>query len=166
MTISPIKAELNAVFATGLAANPAHKALFERLQGLLEEDTMRDVQVAENLETREVIFEVYLDGFCYTLTRTYVQEDEFSVNLSGREQEIARLVAKGLPNKIIAAVLDISPWTVSTHLRRIFAKLNVSTRAEMVAYTLKAGLLGESKRTLPSLILLIGSTLISNCFYA
>jgi DNA-binding CsgD family transcriptional regulator len=53
--------------------------------------------------------------------------------LSPREQEIVRMVSQGYPNKTIAAVLDISTWTVSTHLRRIFAKLGVRTRAAMVA---------------------------------
>jgi len=53
--------------------------------------------------------------------------------LSPREQEIARMIAEGYPNKTIAAVLDISTWTVNTYLRRIFAKLNVTSRAAMVA---------------------------------
>jgi len=53
--------------------------------------------------------------------------------LSPREQEIVRLVAKGLPNKTIAAILDISPWTVATHLRRVFGKLGVRSRAAMIA---------------------------------
>jgi DNA-binding CsgD family transcriptional regulator len=53
--------------------------------------------------------------------------------LSPRELEIARLVARGATNQAIARALDISTWTVSTHLRRIFAKLSVGTRAEMVA---------------------------------
>lgn len=52
--------------------------------------------------------------------------------LSPREREIARMVAKGYPNKTIAAVLDISTWTVSSHLRRIFTKLRVSCRTAMV----------------------------------
>lgn len=56
-----------------------------------------------------------------------------SVTLSPREREIARMVALGYTNKTIARVLDISVWTVSTHLRRIFAKLGVSNRAAMVA---------------------------------
>jgi DNA-binding CsgD family transcriptional regulator len=53
--------------------------------------------------------------------------------LSPREREIARMVAMGLSNKTIAHMLDISPWTVSTHLRRIFIKLSVRSRAAMVA---------------------------------
>lgn len=55
------------------------------------------------------------------------------VGLSPRELEIVRLVAKGEVNKTIAAVLEISPWTVATHLRRIYAKLGVTSRAAMVA---------------------------------
>jgi hypothetical protein len=43
------------------------------------------------------------------------------------------MIAEGYPNKTIAAVLDISSWTVGTHLRRVFAKLGVGTRAAMVA---------------------------------
>lgn len=55
------------------------------------------------------------------------------VALTPREHEITRLVAKGLPNKTIAGVLDMSPYTVATHLRRVFAKLGVNSRAAMVA---------------------------------
>jgi DNA-binding CsgD family transcriptional regulator len=43
------------------------------------------------------------------------------------------MIARGLPNKTIAAVLEISTWTVGTYLRRIFAKLHVTSRAAMVA---------------------------------
>lgn len=53
--------------------------------------------------------------------------------LSPRELQIARLVADGATNRAIASSLEISPWTVSTHMRRIFAKLDVTSRAEMVA---------------------------------
>jgi DNA-binding CsgD family transcriptional regulator len=53
--------------------------------------------------------------------------------LTPREQEIARMVGDGCTNKEIAHVLEISTWTVSTHLRRIFGKLDVGTRAAMVA---------------------------------
>jgi DNA-binding CsgD family transcriptional regulator len=52
--------------------------------------------------------------------------------LTARELQIVALVAEGLANKQIAAELGISEWTVSTHLRRIYAKLDVDTRAAMV----------------------------------
>ncbi|WP_442856267.1 response regulator transcription factor [Fischerella sp. NIES-3754] len=53
--------------------------------------------------------------------------------LTHRELQIAYLVAKGLTNAEIATELWISQNTVKQTLKRIFRKLNVSTRAEMVA---------------------------------
>lgn len=61
------------------------------------------------------------------------QEPPLRVTLSPRERQIALMVAHGRTNQAIATSLEISVWTVSTHLRRIFAKLAVSSRAEMVA---------------------------------
>lgn len=61
------------------------------------------------------------------------QEPPLRVTLSPRERQIALMVAHGRTNQAIATSLDISVWTVSTHLRRIFAKLAVCSRAEMVA---------------------------------
>ena len=61
------------------------------------------------------------------------QEPTLRVTLSPRERQIALMVAHGRTNQAIATSLGISVWTVSTHLRRIFAKLAVSSRAEMVA---------------------------------
>jgi DNA-binding CsgD family transcriptional regulator len=53
--------------------------------------------------------------------------------LTARELQIVSLVASGRVNKEIASELSISAWTVSAHLRRIFAKLGVDTRAAMVS---------------------------------
>jgi DNA-binding CsgD family transcriptional regulator len=89
-----------------------------------------------------ILFDVELNGCHYTLPRSSCPDSEPQIALSPREQEVVRLVAKGHSNKAIAAVLEISPWTVSTHLRRVFAKLGVSSRAEMVACALRDSLLG------------------------
>jgi DNA-binding CsgD family transcriptional regulator len=53
--------------------------------------------------------------------------------LSDREAEIARLVTRGLSNKEIGQHLGISPWTVATHLRRTFLKLEITRRIELCA---------------------------------
>src|SRR5262245_4284989 len=58
------------------------------------------------------------DGIRCLLTRPAEPVvSEPSVSISPREQEIARMVAKGYPDKAIAAVLEISKHTVGTHLR-------------------------------------------------
>jgi DNA-binding NarL/FixJ family response regulator len=58
--------------------------------------------------------------------------DDVMTRLTSRELEIAILVAQGHANKNIAYRLQISEWTVATYIRRIFAKLNVESRAAMV----------------------------------
>jgi DNA-binding CsgD family transcriptional regulator len=80
----------------------------------------------------EVIFDAEVDGSRYLLIHL-PKPPPMQAQLSPREQEIVRLVALGHSNKIIGDVLSISSWTVCTHLRRIFAKLGVGSRAAMVA---------------------------------
>jgi DNA-binding CsgD family transcriptional regulator len=84
----------------------------------------------------EILYETEFDGARYLLVRVTAL-NLAKVSLSPREQEIVRMVAEGHPNKIIADVLNISAWTVCTHLRRIFAKLGVGSRAAMVARLLE-----------------------------
>lgn len=86
----------------------------------------------------ELLLDVDLDGARYLLIRL-PKTTRSRVQLSPREREIARMVAQGHPNKVIADVLNISSWTVCTHLRRIFAKLSVGSRAAMVARMLEEG---------------------------
>jgi DNA-binding CsgD family transcriptional regulator len=92
---------------------------------------------ARQVGTEETVMSLDLDGVRYTLTRR--TQVAATPNLSAREREVARMVAKGYTNKTIAAVLDISSWTVDTHLRHIFAKLRVRSRSAMVARLAAAG---------------------------
>ena len=98
----------------------------------------------EDAEGMNVLLDTEVDGVrCLLVSVEPAPETEEAtrgkVMLSPREEEIARMVAAGYPNKTIAAVLDISSWTVGTHLRRVFAKLGVGSRAAMVASLLKTG---------------------------
>jgi HD-GYP domain-containing protein (c-di-GMP phosphodiesterase class II) len=49
--------------------------------------------------------------------------------LTDREVDVLRLLAKGLPNRVVARRLHISPKTVGTHVEHIYQKLGVSSRA-------------------------------------
>jgi DNA-binding NarL/FixJ family response regulator len=54
--------------------------------------------------------------------------------LSPREEQVAGLIAEGLTNKAIAETLIVSPRTVDGHVERIFAKLDVSARAQVATW--------------------------------
>jgi DNA-binding CsgD family transcriptional regulator len=92
-----------------------------------------------NGDGQTVLLDVEVDDVRCILIRLPRNSSRMQVMLSPREHEIVRMVAQGYPNKTIAAVLDISSWTVGTHLRRIFAKLGVGSRAAMVARLLERG---------------------------
>ena len=51
--------------------------------------------------------------------------------LTERERDVMRLVAKGLPNKLIADELDISVRTVEVHRARVFDKMEVKSAVEL-----------------------------------
>ncbi len=103
-------------------------------------------------DTDEIILDVEVDGIRYLVVRCATRvgpgpegargptlfgaRPERGPTLSPREYEIARMVAKGYANKTIASVLGISSWTVSSHLRRSFSKLGVTSRAALVAQLL------------------------------
>lgn len=61
-------------------------------------------------------------------------------SLTDREIEILTLVAQGLDNDEIAARLVISPRTVSVHVSRFLAKLELSNRTQAALYALRRGL--------------------------
>lgn len=58
-------------------------------------------------------------------------------DLTRRERDIARLLFKGLCNKVIAQQLSIGPYTVKDHLKKIMLKLNVNSRIGIVSKLLK-----------------------------
>ncbi len=60
--------------------------------------------------------------------------------LSAREAEVLRLVAQGLTDVEVAERLYRSPRTVSTHLRSIYGKLGVNSRAAATAFAIDHGL--------------------------
>jgi len=76
--------------------------------------------------------------------RRMVQREEAAQEagrvLTPREIEIVRMLAAGLRNRAIAEKLFISEGTVKVHLHRIYEKLGVSGRLELVVHARKKGM--------------------------
>lgn len=59
--------------------------------------------------------------------------------LTPREEQVVALVAEGLGNREIARELNLSAHTVKKYLYRVFEKLGISTRVELVLYAVNNG---------------------------
>jgi DNA-binding NarL/FixJ family response regulator len=60
--------------------------------------------------------------------------------LTGREREIAQLVAEGRSTKQIARLLLVSPATIESHRKRLMEKLDLHNVAEIVRFAVRSGL--------------------------
>lgn len=60
--------------------------------------------------------------------------------LTGRERDVLELIATGAGNMAIASALALSPKTVGNHISAIFAKLQVTSRAQAIVVAREAGL--------------------------
>ena len=75
------------------------------------------------------------------LTRHRKPNGTLHASLSGRESEVVREVARGLTSKAIARKLGVSQKTVQTYRARIYEKLSLHTRTEVVQYAIGQGML-------------------------
>jgi DNA-binding NarL/FixJ family response regulator len=66
-------------------------------------------------------------------------KEQTNVNITSRELDVLKLIAKGKSNKEIGARLGITESTVKAHLARIFPKLGVTDRAHAIAFAIKRG---------------------------
>lgn len=70
-----------------------------------------------------------------------VRDQETKINLSEREREVIHWMAQGKSNQDIATILEISPGTVDTYIRRLYSKLGVNDRVSAVVEGISRGLL-------------------------
>jgi DNA-binding NarL/FixJ family response regulator len=70
--------------------------------------------------------------FRYVASRRDEDHPVLAPALTGREEEVLRLLAEGLSNRQIAERLGLRPQTVKNHVRRVFEKLDVHSRLELV----------------------------------
>ncbi len=90
--------------------------------------------------------EVYLyPSLAKLLVRDYLRQDADPKagleELTDREQEVLGHLAEGRTNEEIAELLVISPSTVARHRENIMRKLNLHSRADLVRYAIRRGII-------------------------
>jgi DNA-binding NarL/FixJ family response regulator len=91
-----------------------HSSLRLLIQQVLSEEYRR-VAPSKTPIGSTILLDISVDGIrCILLRKPAKESAEEGICLSPRELEISRLVAKGHVNKTIAAILEISTWTVGT----------------------------------------------------
>ncbi|MGC2110649.1 MAG: response regulator transcription factor [Candidatus Korobacteraceae bacterium] len=95
---------------------------------------VREGQVWAN--NQQVRYLIQALGSEYPRTRKYAQ---LRTVLTKREEDIVRLVLEGKTNREIALRLSLSEHTIKNHLFRLFKKVGVSSRSELIAYSLQQG---------------------------
>ncbi|MAK59589.1 MAG: DNA-binding response regulator [Ponticaulis sp.] len=117
-------------------------ALSAGASGYLLKDSPRDVferqlkQIEQGIPALSPsIARRILDHFART-----VQPAAPENNLTPREREVLALIGRGLRNAEAAQALGLSEGTVSTHIKSIYSKLGISSRAEAALQAAKLGL--------------------------
>jgi DNA-binding NarL/FixJ family response regulator len=112
-----------------------YRAIRAGAKAYLLKDTARDALV-------ECVRRVYAgETYLPPLLAAKLAERVSGETLSAREIEVLQRIAAGKSNKEIGAELFISEGTVKTHVKSIFAKLDVVSRTEAVAVATRRGLI-------------------------
>jgi DNA-binding NarL/FixJ family response regulator len=108
----------------------------------MKSDAARDLVAAVAALARHEPF--YTPKASQIIVRTLAQPLGASsvdpVTLTGRERDVAILVAEGLGNKQIGITLGISAKTVESHRHNIMRKLGLKSSADLVRYAVRDGL--------------------------
>ncbi len=86
-----------------------------------------------------------MDSVLAELSHTCLPDAECNhckaISLSNREIEIIKFIAEGLTTKDIARKIHLSFFTVATHRKNIFRKLQIRNSPELISYALKEGII-------------------------
>ncbi len=107
------------------------------LKDSAEVDLVRAVQVVAQGRPffSPQIAQSLLQDYVRSLQKRELQ-DSYDL-LTEREREVLQLLAEGKSNKEVAAILDLSTYTVETHRTNLMHKLNLHNTAEIVLYAVR-----------------------------
>jgi DNA-binding NarL/FixJ family response regulator len=127
---------VRAVFATGVLGyilkSASHAELLQAVKQVYRGRRFIDPRLRDSLSE-------------HLLTSINLFGKHSTKHLSKRESEVVRAIALGFTTREISEELNVSPKTVQTYRERIYKKLALRTRADLVHYALANGLVGSQK---------------------
>ncbi len=107
------------------------------LKDSAELDVVRAIEAVSNGRPffSPAIAQTLLEDYMRFLQQRKI-EDSYEL-LTDREKEVLQLLAQGKSNKEVAAILDLSLYTVETHRTHLMQKLNLHNTAEIVLYAVR-----------------------------
>ena len=118
------------LWVDGISIEAGYQAMKLGVRGILKksEDIERAIAALRHVAEGQMCFE-------QSLVSDFMEAR--TVGLTPRESQLVPLVANGLKNREIAAVLDLSESTVRIYLSALFRKLGVRDRQELAIYAMK-----------------------------
>ena len=116
------------------------------LKGAELEELVEAVQVVARGETYifPSLMPKLVGDYLHRVQSGEAEPDELK-RVTSREQEVLRLIAEGRTTNEIANALTLSPHTVRRHRDNIMQKLNLHSKAELIRFAVRKGLLDESE---------------------
>jgi DNA-binding CsgD family transcriptional regulator/pimeloyl-ACP methyl ester carboxylesterase len=133
-------ARLDAVFvrAPALVVHRTNDAMVEPWLGMALGTSMRSAEFVELDGGSHLLFAEEMDSVLATLVPFLAEGGESEpMPLSHRELQVAQMVTLGITNAEIGRRLAIRPRTVDAHMEHIRAKLGVSSRARIAAWSVR-----------------------------
>jgi DNA-binding NarL/FixJ family response regulator len=111
---------------------------------LLAKEYRRSIELAREALAPDAFAVAFTEGRALTLAgalhEVEASRSSSAPDLTAREVEVLRLVARGLTNQQVAAELVVSERTVHAHLRSMYKKLDIGSRSAATRYALEHGL--------------------------
>lgn len=109
------------------------------VEGMISKDSGKDTYL-EALEALKAGRTFYAGQYTELLLRSVQSKSDLLAQLSEREIDFVKAFAKGLSQKEIADVLNISPRTVEVHKKNTMTKLSFANDVELIKFAIKEGL--------------------------
>jgi len=113
---------------------------YERAMSLADGDAtaqLMALEIFQHLEARPALN--FVQRKLQAMSAQQLEKEKFS-GLTGREREVAALIAQGKSNREIAEAMTVGVKTVETYVTRILNKLNFESRVQIATWAVDKGL--------------------------